>query len=800
MANYSAIKAAVNAYIKANGKKEITGHILNSVLNATIDSLGRYFQFAGGAMPTDDPGTPDQNVCYLAGEPGVYTNFGGITIENEEVALLFWDGEWTKQRVLLGIQEVEASVDNQVGTPSVDVSYSGGQLVLTFHNIKGEQGIQGDAAGFGTIGADINGGVGTPGVSVESSGDNTAKNLMFHFTNLKGDTGVTSVVATIDETSGTPSCQVSLVNGVLTLAFSGLKGLKGDTGVSADYPITLYNGLDSDATDQALAAAQGKVLDGKISQLEAKVNENIFGEYSPEWELGNISISGNGWTYSNSNKRVRLKQGTTLHLYPGDIIKLSDHQTIRFYLCWRNLDGTYGANAWSQDDFVVSAEGDYVILMTSVPEATESSVSNLASKISFVANHILKDHVEKLEYKEENTSGRYDYVLYVSNPGTHSSTIDLHPIDYIAGTTIKGKITPGTAVSDGTSTRIYLYDSSGNAIGNKLISLNEDFEFSVNQDAAFVSFYISSITTIGTFLVSLKYGGLQELQNSFPLGNVTGYGSINLSSRFKETLYSFPEIAQTIFDTSLYAVGVQSVCIYEDTYALFVINGTEIGNTAHQKIGFVIVDIVNREKLGEFEILTNNLKSHGNNVCFGEKYAEDDTLPLVYVSLTYTPYECYVIRIDNGFASYTKVQEIVYGGTGGLSDKYTVDWIVEGGNLWAYGSIWDSNEASVQFVKFPLPSTSNPSVSLSDLDILDDFTVGDLRIAQGAIISNGKIYIGLGYTVGVEFVKVLDIQTRGIVTVIPLSYEPEGLSVYNGKLAVTRSGNHFRFITYEDGI
>jgi hypothetical protein len=279
MANYSAIKAAVNAYIKANGKKEITGHILNSVLNATIDSLGRYFQFAGGALPTDDPGTPDQNVCYLAGEPGVYTNFGGITIENEEVALLFWNGEWTKQRVLLGIQEVEASVDNQVGTPSVDVSYSGGQLMLTFHNLKGETG---DAAGFGTIGADINGGVGTPGVSVESSGDNTAKNLMFHFTNLKGETGVTSVVATIDDTSGTPSCQVSLVNGVLTLAFSGLKGIKGDTGVSADYPITLYNGLDSDATDQALTAAQGVVLDGKISQLRQEVDGVPSSEVSVE--------------------------------------------------------------------------------------------------------------------------------------------------------------------------------------------------------------------------------------------------------------------------------------------------------------------------------------------------------------------------------------------------------------------------------------------------------------------------------------------------------------------------------------
>ena len=321
MAKYSAVKATVNAYIKQNGRKEITGKVLNAVLNATIDSLGKYFQFAGGALPTDDPGTPDQNVCYLAGEPGVYTNFGGITIENEEVALLFWDGEWTKQRILIGIREVNASVDNQVGTPSVDVSYSGGELVLTFHNLKGEQGETGDPAGFGTIGADINGGVGTPGVSVETSGDNTAKNLMFHFTNLKGETGVTSVVATIDDTSGTPSCQVSLVGQQLTLAFSGLKGLKGDTGVSADYPITIYNGLDSDATDQALAAAQGKVLDGKVSQLDQEVRDGVPRDLALNTDYTQVAgaIRVNGTIESGSywhSSPIFLKKGEKFYYYP----------------------------------------------------------------------------------------------------------------------------------------------------------------------------------------------------------------------------------------------------------------------------------------------------------------------------------------------------------------------------------------------------------------------------------------------------------------------------------------------------
>lgn len=346
MAKYSAIKAAVNAYIKANGRKEITGSILNAVLNATIDSLGRFYQFAGGALPTDDPGTPDQNVCYLATEPGLYIHFNNIRINNEEVALLFWDGTWRKNSILIGIREVDAYVDNNSGTPSVDVSYNQGRLVLSFHNLKGDKGDTGDPAGFGTIGADITGGVGTPGVSVDYSGDNAAKNLMFHFTNLKGEAGVTSVVATIDDTSGLPSCQVSLVNGVLTLAFSGLKGLKGDTGVSADYPITIYNGLDSDATDMALAAAQGKILDGKIGQLRERVDD--LEDVRDEFVEVTLTPSVNRFNKAavTPNKYIDYESGAEANSSTGwdssEFIDISNEQDNNMYITGSAFSGYAG--------------------------------------------------------------------------------------------------------------------------------------------------------------------------------------------------------------------------------------------------------------------------------------------------------------------------------------------------------------------------------------------------------------------------------------------------------------------------
>ena len=304
MASYNELNALIDAYINRNGVQAITGQILNGVLKAMVEQLGRGYTIMGAAIPTTDPGTPDGPECYFASETGTYTDFDGLQVAPGELALLCYtpsDG-WTKATIYEGFQEVGATIDGNVGTPSVGVSYADGVLSFDFHNMKGnpgQNGQDGAAAGFGTIGADITGGVGTPGVSVESSGPATAKNLQ-----LKGETGVTSVVATVDNTSGTPSCQVSLVGQQLTLSFSGLKGLKGDTGVSADYPITIYNGLDSDATDAALAAAQGKVLQGEITELEAKVDDlstgKYYGYFAQEEDLPEADVDGFAYVGQNS--------------------------------------------------------------------------------------------------------------------------------------------------------------------------------------------------------------------------------------------------------------------------------------------------------------------------------------------------------------------------------------------------------------------------------------------------------------------------------------------------------------------
>ena len=68
MAKWSTLKAAIADVIKTNGTQAITGSVLQNVLNNIVSSLGENYQFVGIATALTNPGTPDGNVFYLAGE------------------------------------------------------------------------------------------------------------------------------------------------------------------------------------------------------------------------------------------------------------------------------------------------------------------------------------------------------------------------------------------------------------------------------------------------------------------------------------------------------------------------------------------------------------------------------------------------------------------------------------------------------------------------------------------------------------------------------------------------------------
>lgn len=96
MGNYEQLKQAVADVVKSNGNQEITGDILQNTLLTIISTVGSGATFAGFATPTTNPGTPDQNVFYIASEDGIYSNFGNVVLENEVAIFTNGNGIWQK--------------------------------------------------------------------------------------------------------------------------------------------------------------------------------------------------------------------------------------------------------------------------------------------------------------------------------------------------------------------------------------------------------------------------------------------------------------------------------------------------------------------------------------------------------------------------------------------------------------------------------------------------------------------------------------------------------------------------------
>lgn len=118
MGNYEQLKAAVASVIKTNSNQEITGAVLQNTLTNLISQVGANATFAGIATPDTTPGTPDQNVFYIAGKSGTYANFGGYRVTKNAVVFNNVSGSWV-------VTELDI-LSSEFGNSAVyDMAYSG---------------------------------------------------------------------------------------------------------------------------------------------------------------------------------------------------------------------------------------------------------------------------------------------------------------------------------------------------------------------------------------------------------------------------------------------------------------------------------------------------------------------------------------------------------------------------------------------------------------------------------------------------------------------------------------------------
>ena len=148
MGGYTKLKAAIAAAIKANGNNEITGAIMQVVLNTIVSTVGANSTFVGIANKNTNPGTPDGNVFYIAYEAGNYVNFqsgaSNLTVKPGELAILYnGTNNWGKFVIGMSSDGVIALANtiNQINatgryaytdTDIVKGSNTGSQKVRTF--------------------------------------------------------------------------------------------------------------------------------------------------------------------------------------------------------------------------------------------------------------------------------------------------------------------------------------------------------------------------------------------------------------------------------------------------------------------------------------------------------------------------------------------------------------------------------------------------------------------------------------------------------------------------------------------
>ena len=203
--------------------------------------------------------------------------------------------------------------------------------------IQGEQGPQGEQGERGPEGPQGPQGIqGVPG----PSGDVGPEGLKGDKGD-KGDpgpAGPVSASASVTSSTGTPSVEVTVDNGNIDFAFSGLKGETGPAGAAgpagpagpqgnsgytgAAGELEVVNNLTDGGAAKALSAEMGKTLQGEVDQLEAEVSEFVVGKKVYPNLFNPSNALADQYLYSGNSIRAMTGAGVSdyIPVKPGDII------------------------------------------------------------------------------------------------------------------------------------------------------------------------------------------------------------------------------------------------------------------------------------------------------------------------------------------------------------------------------------------------------------------------------------------------------------------------------------------------
>lgn len=214
-----------------------------------------------------------------------------------------------------------------------------------------------------------------------------------------------------------------------------------------------------DVNDLSLSEQQSSIIN--INTRGGVINEDLF-------EVGNVYITTSGWNYTSSASRIRIKKGFSIPLYKGDIISLADYSNARFFVGWRDSEGNYfvGENGWYTSDYVVTNNGDYIILLSNIIESPISAITDLVELVKIKTASQIEQLVHKASFipellKSEDNVGIKTISIEVSEGvvvpassnmvefairGGETFAIKINGADYVTRATLYGNTADGSFI------------------------------------------------------------------------------------------------------------------------------------------------------------------------------------------------------------------------------------------------------------------------------------------------------------------------------------------------------------------
>lgn len=777
MSNYASLKATINANIRTNGNEEITGAVLNSVLNQIVASFGAGYIYKGVANTATDPGTPDQNVFYIAASPGVYTNFNGAEVKYGYLGILRWNGSWTVDRVECpGLLQFGKSAFDSYShnAGSATVVAEGTRLSLVHPTKTGDVVVAQSDFGAGIVVQVYD------SVSRALIGDSS--HMLQAITSGYTKYGVTGEI----EQDGFLLVKFVKEDGT---AISAQEQQQAYEGLS----LGVYRGIGVDVLDLEKSALRVNTRMGipvyKAFPLNA-IADNLLGAY--------INATQNKWaTTSNTDSFL-------LPLIPGRKYLVKGFSSACRIAVLASDDVTIGGEPEYATGYkaLVGIEAGETYSFIAPADAAYLNVNYTLSSTKIVPSFIVGEYdipdmvVDSGRIIRQVTGCMGRFVDARTGSSTFGLSLKATNNDWYAGDPIlvRGyKRVRYEAVYNSTSNNYYdkggdvFYDKDLNPIAAGVrvikragVSNIGVLEMEIPADAWY---FRQTFTTANTtsHIELIKEGESDSGEKAFVY-----YGQpVNLGNEYDFTVFANNSMlgqSSARYGDYLFIVSdllAKVACYHLPTKQLLYTLTTGITSESHW---------------------------HCNQSSFGSKfYDENDPFPVLYISMQNNANgrgEAHGYRIipaytDGQISSFSiSLVQIIY--LPEMTDENclgnpNVAFDVKAGYMWAYCRNENAEAANYRlahFAKFAIPELTSPEVTLEDTDILEQFSDDwSMLYAQGGFIRNGKLVIMQGYAnAGFINCRVIDLYLeKRQVSWLDLykdgfRQEPEGVFWWDGKI------------------